>query len=101
MLLNMFACSKAGSSADESVAPDAEMVESSVAKPASGHDALDSSVAKPVVTTDDEFVLVFYSITMSNDKMTGRKKARRCVEGRSRLCISHFRCRRGLPVRVR
>ena len=88
MLLNMFACSKAGSSADESVAPDAEMVESSVAKPASGHDALDSSVAKPasshdapassvakpVVTTDDELALVFYNITMSNAKMTGKKE---------------------------
>ena len=71
---------RAGSSADESVAPDAEVVESSDAKPASSHDAPDSSVAnassvdKPVVTTDDDLVLVFYNITWSNDKMTGKKR---------------------------
>ena len=55
---------------------------SSVAKPASSHDAPDSSVAKPssvdkpVVTVDDCLCLVFYNITWSNDQMTGKKSQR-------------------------
>ena len=42
--------------------------DSSVAKP--------SSVDKPVVTVDDDLCLVFYNITWSNDKMTGKKSQR-------------------------
>ena len=65
-MLNMLACSKAGSSADKPVAPDAEMVESSVGKPASSHDAsaaADSSVVQPAANVGDEIVLAFYNIT--------------------------------------
>ena len=62
---------------DGNMYTEAEMVESSVGKPASSHDAsaaADSSVVQPAANVGDEIVLAFYNITWNEKELTGPKK---------------------------